>query len=347
MTDLMRGILGGWGLLTDRRIRLEVFDGQSATPGARLYDSEAAVSRSAEAAGRLTLKSQVTVAGCQWTLHFTKTGGQTTATEYARTWLVLFGGTGVSLLLCGLFFSLAETRLSAKLRAQRLAAGLRRSEAEALRSTRLLQAVIDHSQCLVYAKDSAGRFILASQPLAAFFGQTSHEELLGKTSHDFLPPAIADQHRANDRAVMERGALLQTEETVETPDGRLTFLSTKFPLTDARQGVNAVCGVSVDITEHKKAEAALREQAVELRTRNEELERFNRVMLGRELRVIDLKLKINEPGRRTRPAPPLPAGLPGRGGRGGRPDRAQARRFTRAYGFSADRNRRGSAPMKP
>ncbi|MEI8042412.1 MAG: CHASE domain-containing protein, partial [Verrucomicrobiota bacterium] len=257
MTDLMRGILGGWGLMTDRRIRLQVFDGQTAAPGALLYDSESASGQAAGSAGRFTLENRLVVADSPWTLRFTKTGGQTFAGDYTKTWIVIFSGTFASLLLCILFFILVETRSRANQRAQRLATDLGRSDEQSRRSARLLQTVIDHSQCLVYAKDSEGRFVLASQPLASFFGQNSHEQLLGKTSHDFLPPAIADQHRANDLAVMASGALIQAEETVETPDGRLTFLSTKFPILDDHAGTNTVCGVSFDITKRKEAEKVL------------------------------------------------------------------------------------------
>ncbi|MEI8044201.1 MAG: hypothetical protein WCL11_22515 [Verrucomicrobiota bacterium] len=47
------------------------------------------------------------------------------------------------------------------------------------------------------------------------------------------------------------------------------------------------------ITARKLAEEALRRQAAELRARNEELERFNRAMSGRELRLIELKQQVN------------------------------------------------------
>ena len=50
----------------------------------------------------------------------------------------------------------------------------------------------------------------------------------------------------------------------------------------------------MDITERKLAEEALTASTSELKTRNEELMRFNRVATGRELRMIDLKRQINE-----------------------------------------------------
>jgi len=131
-------------------------------------------------------------------------------------------------------------------------------DAQLQKNTRLLQNVIDHSQYFIYAKDLDGRFIMASKSLALFFGQQTHEDLLGKTSHDFLPKSTADKHRANDLDVMAQQTHIQFEETVEIGDGLLTFISTKFPLLDVEGKLYAVCGASVDITERKAMEEALR-----------------------------------------------------------------------------------------
>ncbi|MBI5383600.1 MAG: PAS domain-containing protein [Verrucomicrobia bacterium] len=49
-----------------------------------------------------------------------------------------------------------------------------------------------------------------------------------------------------------------------------------------------------EIGERKQAEAEVRRRAEELRVSNEELGRFNRVMVGRELRMIELKKQVNE-----------------------------------------------------
>jgi len=42
-----------------------------------------------------------------------------------------------------------------------------------------------------------------------------------------------------------------------------------------------------------KAEAALRKQTAELQARNNELDRFNRLAVGRELRMVELKRELN------------------------------------------------------
>ena len=60
------------------------------------------------------------------------------------------------------------------------------------------------------------------------------------------------------------------------------------------------------ITERKKAEIALLQQTAELRQRNDELERFNRATVGRELDMIALKRRINELSHLLGQDPPYP-----------------------------------------
>ncbi len=62
----------------------------------------------------------------------------------------------------------------------------------------------------------------------------------------------------------------------------------------ARQGQSAMMRLCRDVTERQRAEAAMRQQAEELRVRNDRLNRFNQVAVGRELRMIELKREVNE-----------------------------------------------------
>lgn len=55
-----------------------------------------------------------------------------------------------------------------------------------------------------------------------------------------------------------------------------------------------VMGVTQDITDRKQAEDQISRQMEELAQANDELTRFNRVAVGRELRMIELKKEINE-----------------------------------------------------
>jgi len=117
----------------------------------------------------------------------------------------------------------------------------------------LLAAVFDASPALVYVKDRENRFLFANLSLCRLFAR-DRDELIGRTTHDFLPAETADQHRANDERVLRDGTALQVEETNEESDGLHTYLSLKYPLRSASGEVVAVCGISTDITEQRRRE---------------------------------------------------------------------------------------------
>jgi CHASE1-domain containing sensor protein len=128
MDDLMQGILGGWDLAGQKRIRLEIFDGGMESPDALLYDSQPAKGQKKPSELPLAMQSGIVYAGHQWTLHFSRTGGQALAMDYGKVWLVLFGGISTSLLLSGLFYSLLNIRFKARQMAAKLTAELKWSE---------------------------------------------------------------------------------------------------------------------------------------------------------------------------------------------------------------------------
>jgi len=119
----------------------------------------------------------------------------------------------------------------------------------------LLERVFDESPALVYVKDRENRFTYANQSLCRLFGR-ERRDLLGRTTHDVLPAAVADEHRANDERVLADGAALQIEETNAESDGLHTYLSVKYPLRAADGRPIAVCGISTDITESRRREEA-------------------------------------------------------------------------------------------
>jgi PAS domain-containing protein len=100
------------------------------------------------------------------------------------------------------------------------------------------------------------------------------------------------------------------------PDGR-NYDIYDYPFTDS-DGSRLVLEMGIDVTERKRAEAALHEshqtlerrvaeRTAELESANEDLTRLNRAMVGRELRMIELKKEVNEmcgqAGRPPRYAP--------------------------------------------
>ena len=86
------------------------------------------------------------------------------------------------------------------------------------------------------------------------------------------------------------------------PDGR-TYDTYDFPFTDA-DGSRMTLEMGLDITEVRQAQVSLlqlnetlerrvAERTAELKSANEDLTRLNRAMIGRELRMIELKKEVN------------------------------------------------------
>jgi two-component system, sensor histidine kinase len=118
------------------------------------------------------------------------------------------------------------------------------------------QAILDHAPVLVFVKDLAGRYTFVNRGAERWAG-ASIRPAIGQTARDILPKEGAEEVALADAQVIATKAPLQREMTVETPIGRRTMLSIKFPLLDATNLVSAVGTIVTDITERKYAEAQL------------------------------------------------------------------------------------------
>ena len=133
------------------------------------------------------------------------------------------------------------------------------AEAELRESEARLQAILDNTPALIYLKDLAGRYLLTNRA-HQLLTHTTRAQVKGKTDYELFPPERAARFQRNDQAVLASGTPLQFEEVAAGEDGLQTYLSEKFLLHDTAGGPYAVCGISVDITERKRLEAALQEE---------------------------------------------------------------------------------------
>jgi PAS domain S-box-containing protein len=117
------------------------------------------------------------------------------------------------------------------------------------------RTMMDNSPAIVFVKDLDGRYLLVNRRCEALLGKTN-AQLEGKRPDEVLPPAMAAEFMANDRAVIESLRTQIVEETIDGPDGPHRMLSTQFPLLDAAGRPTGIAGIALDITERRRAEQA-------------------------------------------------------------------------------------------
>jgi len=120
------------------------------------------------------------------------------------------------------------------------------------------------------------------------------------------PDDLAGFERFRDEAVNAHQSF-DYDFRVQLPSGTTRWVSCKGgAIYDDTGKATRVFGVNIDITKAKVAEQSLRQQSEEIAQRNEELERFNHAMIGRELEMIELKKRVNKLSGQLGHAPPYP-----------------------------------------
>ena len=123
----------------------------------------------------------------------------------------------------------------------------------------LLRSIIENLPDRIYVKDRNCHYLMDNTAHAQFLGADTPDKVIGKAVADFLPPDAAARYDAADRKIMESGQpVLNREETVVYAGGATHWsLTTKVPLHDAEGKITGIISISRDITERRRAQAAL------------------------------------------------------------------------------------------
>ncbi|MHB1355726.1 MAG: PAS domain S-box protein [Anaerolineae bacterium] len=163
----------------------------------------------------------------------------------------------------------------------------KQAEEIAKREQALNEAIIEGIPGAFYMLDENGRYVR--------WNAYQRDEIIGKPDEQVLGMDALDTVYPDDRTLIEsRIENVIKNGAIETVEGRVLLRggpASRWLLMSGRQllidGQIFLVGVGTDITERRQAEDAVHE-------RNAELERFNKVTVDREMRMIALKREINQ-----------------------------------------------------
>ncbi len=118
------------------------------------------------------------------------------------------------------------------------------------------------------------------------------EKLVGTDFSDYFTEP--EQAREGYQQVFARGSVTDYPLTIRHTDGRLTeVLYNASVYKDASGSALGVFAAARDVTAKKRDEAEIAQQSKEL-VRLAELERFQKLTVGRELKMIELKKEVED-----------------------------------------------------
>lgn len=158
---------------------------------------------------------------------------------------------------------------------------------EELRKSERHEKVIEMSLDAIIAIDESGCITTWNHAAERIFGYTK-EEALGMPVENLLSEEDKEKHRKGFKRFIETGLPVVIGKTMEVVGVRKD--GSRFPneLSLSAEKVDAkwiFTGVLRDITERKRLESQLRE-------RLDEVERLNKLMVGRELKMDDMRKEI-------------------------------------------------------
>lgn len=141
---------------------------------------------------------------------------------------------------------------------ERLLAATLQAGAEAERARGLLQAVIDGTPALIFAKTLQGAYFLGNRAWREHRGVAA-DRLPGITDADIVDAERAERFRDQDRLVLDADGPVMLDEQGEQAGRPVTLQWCKFALRDDQGRAFALCGVGMDVSARKAAEDELRQ----------------------------------------------------------------------------------------
>ena len=139
----------------------------------------------------------------------------------------------------------------------------REAERELEDSRRRHRDLLEGIPDVAYLKNRDGRYVAANRAWALRHGVAA-DKSFGKTDREIFPAARAASIEDEDQRVVQSRSEMRFERVSEVNGEARWFETIKTPILDEHNAVTGIVGISRDITERRRAEAALRESEARL-----------------------------------------------------------------------------------
>lgn len=135
---------------------------------------------------------------------------------------------------------------------------LKRLEKELQEQLHFLQNFIDSVPTPAFYRDTDGNFQYCNKPFETAIG-LSRDQIVGQSLYTVLPRDLADKYREMDLTLLSTSGIQCYDWEFQYADGtRHDVIFNKAPLSNSRGDFIGIVGTTVDITQRKRAQEALR-----------------------------------------------------------------------------------------
>jgi PAS domain S-box-containing protein len=261
----------------------QVFEGRDNSEKI-VYDSEGSSDPENKINSEFQKEEKITFAGRQWIVKFYSKSNFNIRSIKEWIFLIVFF---FGLILSMIIFFFMRSVSGAKEKALKL---VDEKTAEIKSSEERFRSITEAAKDAIVMMDNQGRVVLWNKSASEMFGY-GEDEAMGKDLHALI--ASEDEHKSKKENILHFGQTGEAgiigkniELLVKKKDGTAFMIELTVSKTQIKGEWYAV-GMMRDITERKKTEE-------EIKARTDELERLNRLMVGRELKMIELKKKIKK-----------------------------------------------------
>lgn len=241
-----------------QELKFDIFDGgdidqTSGKPdGAhQLYGADEANPARAASKARFNTELPLEVAGREWLIRFSSLPTSRLGALDSVMWWILSSGILVTVAASFIILILSTER-------QRAMAQMRQQKS-------LISQVLDALPINIFLKNKDWRYVMVNKQCARLLGMEK-QAVVGKTDFDVFPLEVAGKLRADDEAVQVAKGLMMREEKLVSAGKELFALAGKTMITLADSEDPLLLGFSIDITERRQMEGALRESEERLRS---------------------------------------------------------------------------------